>query len=154
MVYPALILTYAGQAAYLIKNPGHISDTFYKSIPNAVYWPMFIVATLAAIVASQALISATFSIIKQSMALGCFPRVKIVHTSQESEGQIYSPEVNYVLMILCLAIVVGFRGGPQIGNAFGKCLFLCFFLFKKNVPYISLVHKAKILYTILRCQQN
>lgn len=119
MVYPALILTYAGQAAYLIKNPGHISDTFYKSIPNAVYWPMFIVATLAAIVASQALISATFSIIKQSMALGCFPRVNIVHTSQDSEGQIYSPEVNYVLMILCLAIVVGFRGGPQIGNAFG-----------------------------------
>jgi KUP system potassium uptake protein len=120
LVYPSLLITYTGQAAYLIKNPGDIGAAFYKSIPQAVYWPMFVVSTLAAIVASQALITATFSIIKQSMALSCFPRVKIVHTSKNYEGQIYSPEVNYVLMIICLAIVVGFRDGTQIGNAYGK----------------------------------
>ncbi|CAK9229817.1 unnamed protein product [Sphagnum jensenii] len=118
-VYPSLILTYAGQTAYLIKNPGDISDAFYKSIPHAVYWPMFVVATLAAIVASQALISATFTIVKQSMALGCFPRVQIRHTSKDEEGQVYSPEINYLLMILCIAVVAGFKDGTQIGNAFG-----------------------------------
>ncbi|KAH9303017.1 hypothetical protein KI387_014600 [Taxus chinensis] len=120
LVYPALIITYTGQTAYLIKNPGDMKNAFYSSIPDPVYWPMFVIATLAAIVASQALISASFSIIKQSMALGCFPRVKIVHTSQTNEGRIYSPEVNYVLMVICLAIVVGFRGGPEIGNAYDR----------------------------------
>eukprot|EP01018_Ginkgo_biloba_P031855 Gb_04140 [translate_table: standard] len=118
LVYPSLIITYSGQAAYLIKHPEHISEAFYKSVPHPVYWPMFIIATLAAIVASQALISATFSIIKQSMALGCFPRVKIVHTSQQYEGQIYSPEVNYVLMVICIVILGGFKGGSEIGNAY------------------------------------
>ncbi|KAH9321088.1 hypothetical protein KI387_015727, partial [Taxus chinensis] len=118
LVYPALILTYTGQAAYLIKNPEDISRAFYKSLPKPVYWPMFVVATLAAIVASQALITATFSTIKQSMALGCFPRVKMVHSSKKNEGRIYSPEINYLLMVLCLAILLGFRGGAAIGNAY------------------------------------
>lgn len=120
LVYPALILTYTGQVAYLIKNPEDISRAFYKSLPKPVYWPMFVVATLAAIVASQALITATFSTIKQSMALGCFPRVKMVHSSKKNEGRIYSLEINYLLMVLCLAILLGFRGGAAIGNAYGK----------------------------------
>lgn len=83
-----------------------------------------------------------------------FSRVNIIHTSQDNESWIYSPKVNYALMILCLPSVVGFSGGKQIGNAFGRYLFLCFFLSETNVPYISLVHKTKILYTILHCQQN
>jgi hypothetical protein len=74
LVYPSLLITYTRQVTYLIKNPGDIGSTFYKAIPQPVYWSMFIVATLAAIVASQALITTTFSIIKQSMALSCFPR--------------------------------------------------------------------------------
>ncbi|KAH9320430.1 hypothetical protein KI387_015069, partial [Taxus chinensis] len=119
LVYPALMLTYTGQAAYLIKNPEDISRAFYKSLPESVYWPMFVVATLAAIVASQALISATYSIIKQSTALGCFPRVKIVQTSQKNEGRIYSPEINYVVMVMCLAVLLGFRDAAAIGNAYG-----------------------------------
>ncbi|XP_042491356.1 potassium transporter 26-like [Macadamia integrifolia] len=118
-VYPALLLTYAGEAAYLIQHPSDMSTAFYSCVPSPVFWPMFVISTLAAIVASQALISASFSIIRQSLALGCFPRVNIVHTSDEHEGQVYSPEVNYILMILCIAIVVGFRDGVQIGNAYG-----------------------------------
>jgi len=74
LVYPSLLITYTRQVTYLIENPGDIGSTFYKAILQPVYWLMFIVATLAAIVASQALITATFSIIKQSMALSCFPR--------------------------------------------------------------------------------
>lgn len=119
-MYPSLVLTYAGEAAYLIKHPHDLGDAFYKSTPHSVFWLMFVISTLAAIVASQSLITATFSIIKQSMALGCFPRVKIIHTSNKSEGQIYSPEVNYCMMVLCIAVVLGFQSGTQIGNAFGK----------------------------------
>ncbi|KAF6159751.1 hypothetical protein GIB67_030009 [Kingdonia uniflora] len=119
LVYPALIVTYAGQGAYLIKNPENISTAFYSSVPGPVFWPVFIVATLAAIVASQALISASFSIIRQSMALGCFPRVNMIHTSNKHEGQVYSPEMNYFLMVACLIIMIGFQGGEEIGNAYG-----------------------------------
>ncbi|CAO1947153.1 unnamed protein product [Urochloa humidicola] len=119
VVYPSLILAYSGQAAYLIKHPSQLSTTFYSSIPGPLFWPMFVVATLAAIVASQALISASFSIIRQSMALGCFPRVTIRHTSEKYEGQVYCPEINFFLMVVCVAITVGFGGGPEIGRAFG-----------------------------------
>ncbi|KAL5713674.1 Potassium transporter [Ranunculus cassubicifolius] len=119
MVYPALILTYGGEGAFLIKNPDKIKTAFYSSIPSPLFWPMFIIATLAAVVASQSLISATFSIIKHSMALGCFPRVNMIHTSEKHEGQVYSPEICYTLMVLCIVIVAGFRGGAEIGNAYG-----------------------------------
>ncbi|KAK8944132.1 Potassium transporter 26 [Platanthera zijinensis] len=118
-VYPALILAYSGEAAFLIKNPDKLSTAFYSSVPEPIFWPMFVVATLAAVVASQALISASFSIIRQSIALGCFPRVTMIHTSGKHEGQVYSPEVNYFLMVLCILITVGFDGGAEIGNAFG-----------------------------------
>ncbi|KAM3257843.1 hypothetical protein ACQJBY_049888 [Aegilops geniculata] len=127
-VYPSLILTYAGQTACLInhlkdtdqENIGKVfDDAFYKFIPRPVYWPMFVIATLAAIVASQSLISATFSVIKQSVVLDYFPRVKVVHTSDENEGEVYSPETNYILMVLCVGVILGFGGGQAIGNAFG-----------------------------------
>lgn len=120
VVYPSLILTYGGEAAFLIKNPDKLSTAFYSSVPEPIFWPMFVVSTLAAVVASQALISASFSIIRQSIALGCFPRVTMIHTSDKYEGQVYSPEVNYFLMVACILITVGFRGGAEIGNAFGE----------------------------------
>eukprot|EP01018_Ginkgo_biloba_P039219 Gb_22908 [translate_table: standard] len=119
LVYPCLVLSYMGQAAFISKNLSDIETSFYKSIPEHVYWPVFVIATLAAIVGSQAVISATFSIIKQCHALGCFPRVKIVHTSNKICGQIYIPDINWILMILCLAITIGFRDTTLIGNAYG-----------------------------------
>ncbi|URE07228.1 Potassium transporter [Musa troglodytarum] len=122
IVFPCLLLAYTGQAAYIICNPGHVSDAFYRSIPDGIYWPMFIIATAAAIVSSQATISATFSIIKQALALGCFPRVKVVHTSRKFLGQIYIPDINWVLMILCIAVTAGFKNQSQIGNAYGTAV--------------------------------
>jgi KUP system potassium uptake protein len=118
-IYPSLVLTYAGQTAYLIKNPNDHDDGFYKFIPTTIYWPIFIIATLAAVVASQSLISATFSVIKQSVVLDYFPKIKVVHTSSNKEGEVYSPEVNYILMILCVAVILIFGDGKDIGNAFG-----------------------------------
>ncbi|KAE9603298.1 putative potassium transporter [Lupinus albus] len=120
VVFPCLILAYSGQAAYLMKNMNHSQDSFYRSIPDSIYWPVFIVATLAAIVASQATISATFSIIKQALAHGCFPRVKVIYTSKEFLGQIYIPDINWILMFLCIAVTAVFENQNQIGNAYGK----------------------------------
>lgn len=119
VIYPCLVVQYMGQAAYLTKNISNIDHSFYDSIPGPVYWPVFVIATLAAVVGSQAVITATFSIVKQCHALGCFPRVKVVHTSKHVYGQIYIPEINWILMILTLAITIGFRDTTLIGNAYG-----------------------------------
>ncbi|GAB4836630.1 Potassium transporter 8 [Ancistrocladus abbreviatus] len=122
IVYPSLILAYMGQAAYLSKH--HIIDTdyrigFYMSVPEKIRWPIFVIAILAAVVGSQAVITGTFSIIKQCSALGCFPPVKIVHTSSKIHGRIYIPEINWMLMLLCLAVTIGFRDTKRLGNASG-----------------------------------
>ncbi|XVF25337.1 hypothetical protein REPUB_Repub13aG0204700 [Reevesia pubescens] len=119
VVYPCLILAYMGEAAFLSKHKEDLQQSFYKSIPEVVFWPVFIIATLATAVGSQAIISATFSIISQCRALKCFPRVKVVHTSNHIHGQIYIPEVNWILMVLCLSVVAGYRDTDMIGNAYG-----------------------------------
>ncbi|KAG6750003.1 hypothetical protein POTOM_047081 [Populus tomentosa] len=118
-IYPCLVVQYMGQAAFLSKNLNSMSNSFYDSIPDRVFWPVCVIATLAAIVGSQAVITATFSIVKQCHALGCFPRVKVVHTSKHIYGQIYIPEINWILMVLTLAVTVGFRDTTFIGNAYG-----------------------------------
>lgn len=100
---------------------------FLPLLLEAVFWPVFIIATLATVVGSQAIISATFSIISQCRALSCFPRVKIIHTSKQIHGQIYIPEINWMLMLLCLAVVIGFRDTDTIGNAYGFCHLALYF---------------------------
>ncbi|KAL3834765.1 hypothetical protein ACJIZ3_009501 [Penstemon smallii] len=120
LVYPALILAYMGQAAFLSKHHHTIHNIgFYVSVPESVRWPVLVVAILASVVGSQAIISGTFSIINQSQSLGCFPRVKVVHTSEKIHGQIYIPEINWMLMILCIAVTIGFRDIKHMGNASG-----------------------------------
>ena len=93
---------------------------WFCSFAEVVYWPMFTVAVLASIIASQAMISATFAIVKQSMALGCFPRVKVVHTSSNHEGQVYIPEINFLLLLACVFVTASFKDTTNIGNAYGK----------------------------------
>ncbi|KAK9060264.1 hypothetical protein SSX86_020968 [Deinandra increscens subsp. villosa] len=121
-VYPSLILAYMGQAAYLSQH--HVIENdyqigFYISVPKKLRIPVLLIAILAAVVGSQAIITGTFSIIKQCSSLGCFPRVKIVHTSSKFHGQIYIPEINWILMTLCLAVTIGFRDTKRMGNASG-----------------------------------
>ncbi|CAL5041451.1 unnamed protein product [Urochloa decumbens] len=127
VVYPCLVLAYMGEAAYLSEHREDLQSSFYKALPDRVFWPVLIIATLATVVGSQAIISATFSIISQCRALGCFPRIKVVHTSSQVHGQIYIPEVNWVLMFLCLAVTVGFRDTEMIGNAYGLAVILVMF---------------------------
>ncbi|CAK7326961.1 unnamed protein product [Dovyalis caffra] len=119
VVFPCLLLAYMGQASYLMKFPDSASRIFYDSVPESLFWPVFVIATLAAMIASQAMISATFSCVKQAMALGCFPRLKIVHTSRKLMGQIYIPVINYFLMIMCIIVVSIFRETTEIANAYG-----------------------------------
>lgn len=122
MVYPALVLAYMGQAAYLSQHHSIESDYhigFYVSVPESLRWPVLVIAVLAAVVGSQAIITGTFSIIKQCSSLGCFPNVKTVHTSSKMHGQIYIPEINWILMVLCLAVTIGFRDTKRMGNASG-----------------------------------
>ncbi|MBA0571549.1 hypothetical protein Golob_001933, partial [Gossypium lobatum] len=89
VVMPSILVAYCGQAAYLTEHPTDVVDTFYRSIPGPMYWPTFVIVVLASVIASQAMISGVFSIITQSSSLGCFPKVKVVHTSAKYEGQDY-----------------------------------------------------------------
>lgn len=91
-------------------------------LPGKLRIPVLVIAILAAVVGSQAIITGTFSIIKQCSALNCFPKVKIVHTSSKMHGQIYIPEVNWILMLLCVAVTIGFRDTKRLGNASGMTI--------------------------------
>ncbi|KAJ8435733.1 hypothetical protein Cgig2_017712 [Carnegiea gigantea] len=128
IVYPAVMIAYTGQAAYLYMHPNSLQSALYDSVPKLMYWPMFAVAILASIIASQAMISGTFSIIQQSLSLGCFPRVKVVHTSDKFEGQVYIPEFNYLLMICCVLVTLGFKTTKKIGNAYGIAVVFVLFI--------------------------
>nr|CAB3453275.1 unnamed protein product [Digitaria exilis] len=124
VVFPCLLIAYMGQAAFLMKNPLAAERIFYDSVPGVLFWPVFVIATLAAMIASQAMISATFSCIKQAMALGCFPRIKIIHTSKKVMGQIYIPVMNWFLMVMCIIIVATFRSTNDIANAYVEFVYL------------------------------
>ncbi|CAL5061105.1 unnamed protein product [Urochloa decumbens] len=150
VIYPCLVLQYMGQAAFLSKNMSAVYNSFYLSIPSPLFWPVFVIATLAAIVGSQAIISATFSIVKQCLALGCFPRVKVVHTSRWIHGQIYIPEINWILMVLCLAVALGFRDITVIGNAYGlACIAVMFVTTCLMSLVIIFVWQKNILISLL-----
>lgn len=150
IIYPCLTLQYMGQAAFLSKNMFHMRTSFYDSIPGPIFWPVFVVATLAAVVGSQAVISATFSIVKQCHALGCFPRVKIVHTSRWIYGQIYIPEINWILMVLCVGVTVVFGDTTLIGNAYGiACMTVMIVTTFLMALIIIFVWQKNILFALL-----
>ncbi len=119
MVLPALLLNYLGQGALLLAEPTAVDNPFFRLVPSWFLYPMLVIATLAAIVASQALISGAFSLTQQAVQLGYTPRVTIVHTSKQEAGQIYIPEVNKALAIGTLLLVLGFRSSTALGGAYG-----------------------------------
>ena len=119
LVLPALLLNYFGQGALLLRNPQAVENPFYLLAPGAFVFPLLVIATLAAIVASQALISGAFSLTQQAVQLGYTPRVDIVHTSAREAGQIYIPEVNKLLAVGTLLLVVTFRSSTALGAAYG-----------------------------------
>jgi len=119
LVLPALLLNYFGQGALLLEDPEAAHNPFYRLAPAWALYPMIILATSAAIIASQAVISGAFSLTMQAVQLGFSPRIKINHTSTREYGQIYVPAVNWALMIGCIAIVIGFRSSSNLAAAYG-----------------------------------
>ena len=118
-VLPALLINYFGQAALLLVDPSARVNPFYHLVPGWALYPMVGIATAAAVVASQALISGAFSLTRQAVQLGYIPRVTVVHTSSTQMGQIYIPEVNWALWLGCLTLVVGFQHSSNLAAAYG-----------------------------------
>jgi KUP system potassium uptake protein len=119
IVLPALMLNYFGQAALVLREPAAAANPFYLLAPRILLYPLLALATAAAVIASQALISGAFSITQQAIQLGYCPRMSIIHTSETEHGQIYIPEVNRALMVGCLTVVIGFRSTSALGAAYG-----------------------------------
>ena len=119
LVFPSLILNYFGQGGLILHDPQAAANPFYLLAPRILLYPLIALATMAAIIASQAMISGAFSLTRQCVQLGYSPRVTIVHTSKMEAGQIYIPEVNNALMIGCLFVVLGFRSSTALGAAYG-----------------------------------
>lgn len=119
VVLPGLVLNYFGQGALLLRNPEAIRSPFYFLAPSWALVPMVVLATFAAFIASQALISGVFSLTRQAVQLGYVPRLKIVHTSSREIGQIYVPTVNWLLMIGVIWLVIEFKSSSELASAYG-----------------------------------
>ncbi len=119
IVLPSLLLNYFGQGALLLEKPEEAVNPFYHLAPEWALYPMIILATLAAIIASQAIISGAFSLTMQAVQLGIVPRLKITHTSSKEYGQIYLPAINWALMIGCILVVIGFHTSSNLAAAYG-----------------------------------
>ena len=118
-VFPALYLNYLGQGALIIDDPSAVKNPFYLLVPEPLLIPMVGLSTLATIIASQAVISGAFSLTKQAVQLGYSPRIHVVHTSDKEVGQIYVPNVNWMLLGAVIALVLGFRSSSALASAYG-----------------------------------
>ncbi|HEX3765434.1 MAG TPA: potassium transporter Kup [Kofleriaceae bacterium] len=144
VVFPGLLLNYFGQGALYLEEGARVSNGFYDLVSSTPFLlPMVILATMAAIIASQALISGAFSLTHQAVQLGYLPRVSVVHTSHKHEGQIYVPEVNWMLMVACVALVFAFKSSSNLAAAYGIAVtgtmaitsFLYFLVVRRNWGY-------------------
>lgn len=118
-VLPALILNYFGQGALILKNPEAVQNPFFLLAPEWLLFPLIILATLAAVIASQAVITGAFSVSRQALQLGYLPRMHVEHTSESQEGQIYIPRVNWGLMLAVMVLVLGFKTSGNLAAAYG-----------------------------------
>ncbi|MDL5365303.1 potassium transporter Kup [Xanthomonas sp. NCPPB 2654] len=118
-VLPCLVLNYLGQGALVLKHPAALKNPFFEAVPGWALYPMIVLATLAAVIASQAVITGAFSIARQAMQLGYIPRMLIKHTSHDTIGQIYIPGINWLLMVMVIALVLIFRSSTNLAVAYG-----------------------------------
>ncbi len=118
-VLPALILNYFGQGALILQNPETVKNPFYLLAPEWMLYPLIVLATLAAVIASQAVITGAFSVSRQALQLGYLPRMHVEHTSESQQGQVYMPRVNWGLMLAVMALVIGFGSSGKLAAAYG-----------------------------------
>jgi len=118
-VLPSLMLNYLGQGALVLEDPGAIRNPFYVGVPDWARWPMLVLATMATVIASQAVITGGYSIARQAMQLGYIPRMRIRHTSRDTIGQIYIPGINWTMMVIVIGLVLSFRTSSALAAAYG-----------------------------------
>lgn len=138
LVFPCLVLNYFGQGANLLLNPEAINNPFYMIAPSWFYLPLIILATVATVIASQAVISATFSLTKQAVLLSLCPRIPIIQTSREHSGQIYVPQINFILCIGTLVFAFWFKTSDNLAHAYGVAVNLYMLLVDAMVAYAAL----------------
>jgi KUP system potassium uptake protein len=119
IVLPSLLLNYLGQGALVLSNPEAIRNPFYMMVPEWALWPMVGLATAATVIASQAVISGTFSLVSQAISLGFLPRMNILHTSDSERGQIYIPIVNWALLFMVIVTIIEFGESVNLAAAYG-----------------------------------
>ena len=124
LVLPGLVLNYLGQAALLSYDPSALKAPFFLLAPDYLRFPLTLLATAAAAIASQALISGAFSLTTQAVQLGCLPRVRIKYTSEHSAGQVYVPSINRFLMVACIVLVISFKSSTALAGAYGIAIIL------------------------------
>lgn len=127
-VLPALALNYMGQGALLLRDPTALENPFFRLFPAALLLPAVVLATLASVIASQAVISGAYSLTKQAIQLGLLPRMRILHTSEREAGQIYVPFVNWVVMVAVLLAMFGFGSSSALASAYGIAVTVTMFI--------------------------
>ncbi|KAK8049638.1 potassium transporter hak-1 [Apiospora phragmitis] len=137
--YPCLLLAYIGQAAYISVHPDAYSNPFYNCLPPGMLYPSLVVAILAAIVASQAIITATYQLSSQIMKLSYCPHMKVVHTSKTFHGQLYVPFLNWILMVLTIVVTCAYSNTTRLGNAYGVCVMFVTFFDTCMVTLVALI---------------
>jgi KUP system potassium uptake protein len=137
VVLPCLMLNYAGQGALLLRDPTAITNPFYLLVPSFFLYPMILIATAAAVIASQALISGVFSMAKQAIQLGYLPRLNVLHTSASEVGQIYIPLLNWILYISILFLVLLFKTSSNLAGAYGLAVTITMFCDTLLVAFLA-----------------
>ena len=137
--FPCLLLAYIGQAAYISEIPSAWANPFFACVPPGMFWPSLIIAILAAVVASQAMITGCFQLLSQIMKLSYFPQIKLIHTSKIFYGQIYMPFANWLLMIGTVVVTAAYSDTTRLGHAYGVCVVLVTFITTCLVALVALI---------------
>ncbi len=150
IVMPALMLNYFGQGALLLTEPGAVENPFYELAPDWAHYPMIVLATIATVIASQALITGAFSLTQQAIQLGLLPRMRVIHTSSHERGQIYVPLVNWSLAALTLGAVLFFGSSSRLAGAYGLAVSLVMVITTVLATFVALHwgHRPILVYLL------
>ncbi|KAB2572761.1 Potassium transporter [Lasiodiplodia theobromae] len=139
LAYPCLLVAYIGQAAYISENEGAYANPFFESVPPGMFYPSLVISILAAIVASQALITSAFQLLAQVMNTSYFPQIKMVYTSDKFHGQVYIPFANWLIMIGTVIVTAVYNNTTKLGHAYGFCVVLVTFITTCLVALVALI---------------
>jgi KUP system potassium uptake protein len=150
VVLPALMLNYFGQGALLLTDPGAIESPFYHLAPDWAHYPLVVLATMATVIASQAVITGAFSLTQQAIQLGFLPRMRVVHTSSHERGHVYVPSVNWGLAVLTFAAVLGFGSSSRLAGAYGFAVSLDMVITTILATFVALHwgHRPVLVYVL------